>query len=146
MAFTATYLPVSRRTYFTFFNKNTLNGAFGHGFGGGFVIQSYYMDESFTFSHGAFEITEMRLHLVSAHISTVDFVIQLSSGSDSHYNVTFWSQPMLGVKDFRWRPDVENGLLFLSNDALLFSMAMSFANLYGLTIHGWSVIDHAMGE
>lgn len=146
MAFSGAYLPVSRRTYFTFFHTNSLDHAFGAGFGLGFAVADYHLDESFNFDHGAFELTEIRMHLISAHASVVDFVMQLSSETDSVYNVTFFSQPMFGVKDYRWRPDVEGGLIFFSEDTLNLSMWMSFANYYGLSIHGWSVIAHYMGQ
>jgi len=85
-----------------------------------------------------FYLEDVRLHLSVVHASVEDLAIRLSAINGSAFNQIFISQAMLNVKDYMWQPD--RPILFNSGDHLVFSLFIkSAANIYGLSVRGWSV-------
>ena len=84
-----------------------------------------------------YELDLVRLHLSTAHVSVVDFIVTTSHASNSYYNETIISQAMNGVGDVEYRPDTTRK--FSYQDGLVFSMLMSAANVYGIEVSGWAV-------
>lgn len=84
-----------------------------------------------------FYLTGVRLHLSVVHASVEDFVACVSNIRGSAYNFTIFSKAMNAVKDYLWEPS--NPMLFLKSTVIWFSMIMSAANYYGLTITGWAI-------
>ena len=126
MTFTEKFLPVSKHKYFTFFASD----------GNAAAAWDDTMDEQFSASW-PFTLDKIRLHLSTAHVSVVSFVVTLSHHLDSAYNEILISQAMFGVKDVLFQ--AEPNRLFHYNDTLSIAMAMSATNTYGLEISGWQI-------
>ena len=126
MTFTEKYLPVSKHRYFTFFASD----------GAPAVAWDDDLDEQFLASWG-YTLDKIRIHLSTAHVSVVSFVVTLSHHIDSAYNEILVSQAMVGVKDVLFQ--AEPNRLFHADDTLSIAMAMSAANTYGLEISGWMI-------
>lgn len=126
MAFTEKYLPVAKQRYFTFFTSDGNAGA----------AWDSEMDEQFSPSF-AFVLDKVRLHLSTAHASTVSLVIMLSHHIDSAYNETLVSVAMNGLKDVVYQADPNR--YFHQGDTLSCNMCMSAANTFGLEISGWAI-------
>lgn len=121
MSFTAKYIPYSRQKWFTYYASAAAS-----------------MSEDFNPGF-AYELESVRLHLSTAHASVVDFNAVVSAAQGSRYDLLLFSQAMNGVKDLLWQPT--RPYIFDYNDHIDFSMIMSAANNYGLTIVGWAVTE-----
>jgi len=126
MSFTSEYLPVSKHRYFSFFATD----------GNPIAAWDDTMDEQFDASC-AFILDKIRLHLSTAHVSIVSFVVRLSHHIDSAYNEVIVSQAMLGVWDLLYQADPPR--FFYPGDTLSIAMPMSAMNTYGLEITGWAI-------
>ena len=126
MAFTEKFLPVSKHKYFTFFVSD----------GDPAAAWDDTMDEQFS-PDWPFTLDKIRLHLSTAHISVVSFVVTLSHHLGSEYNEILVSQAMVGVKDVLFQ--AEPNRLFHLNDTFSIVMPMSATNTYGLEISGWQI-------
>jgi len=126
MSFTSKYLPVSKHKYFSFFAEE-LHPV---------VAWDDTMDEQFNPSC-AFILDKIRLHLSTAHVSIVSFVVTLSHHLGSQYNEIIISQAMLGVQDLLYQAHPPR--FFHPEDTLSCAMPMSAVNSYGLEISGWAV-------
>ena len=120
MAFTETYLPYSRYKYFLYY-ADGLNAS---------------MEEDFD-PDFAFEVHVVKVHLSVVHESIVDFIARLSCNQGSAYNVTLFSTAMSDLDNWIWEPSVP--YIFASGDHINFSMTMSGANRFGLTVCGWAI-------
>ena len=126
MAFTQKFLPVSKHKYFTFFSSESHP----------VIAWDETMDEQF-YTSWPFTLDKIRLHLSTAHISVVSFVVLLSHHIDSAYNEILVSQAMLGVIDVLFQ--AEPNRLFHLGDTFSIAMPMSAPNTYGLEISGWQI-------
>jgi len=126
MPFTEKFLPVSKHKYFTFFVS------------GGNPIAAWddTMDEQFI-PPWPFTLDKVRIHLSTAHVSIVSFVVTLSHHINSAYNEILVSQAMVGVKDVLFQ--AEPNRLFHLGDTFNIVMAMSATNTYGLEVSGWQI-------
>ncbi len=124
MTFTAEYLPTSKHRYFTFFATAGAAGVtMGEDFAPGF----------------AFRLDKVRLHLSTAHVSIVDFMVWISHHIGSQYNQNLISQAMNGVRDVMYHPD--RPITYHDTDTLRFSLILSAANIYGLEVSGWAITE-----
>lgn len=122
MAFTKESLPVSRYEFFTYFATGAGDD----------------MDQDLVLST-ATELYEVRIHLSTTHASVEDFVGLLSANSVSVYNMILFSKAMNGLKDYIWRPSDAKPMYLNKGDTLTFSMIMSAANVFGITVQGWAI-------
>lgn len=110
-------------TYFNYYMTGGANGAFKLSLTPGKI----------------FRIDTVMLHLSVVHPSVEDFVIWVSNGYGSAYNQIIISQAFSGVNDYLWQPT--RPLQFNSDDQIIFSLFIkSGTNIYGLLVHGWSVL------
>ena len=126
MTFSAKYLPVSKHNYFLFFATD----------GNAAAAWDATLDEQFNPSR-AFILDKIRIHLSTAHISVVSFVVTLSHHLGSAYNEIIISQAMLGVLDLLYQADPPR--FFYPGDTFSIAMPMSATNTYGLEITGWAI-------
>ncbi|RJX19019.1 MAG: hypothetical protein C4575_09595 [Desulforudis sp.] len=122
MSFTKTRLPVGRYEFFQFFAEGSAAA----------------MDESLA-PGCAFELADIRLHLSVLHASAEYFRAYVSAVQGSAYNGGFISQLMSTVSDLYWSPSAP--MLFQRGDQVRFTMNLSSANVWGLTVSGWSVAE-----
>lgn len=126
MPFIEKFLPVSKHNYFTFFVSD----------GNSAAAWDDTMDEQFN-PLWPFTLDKIRLHLSTAHVSVVSFVVTLSHHINSAYNEVLVSQAMLGVRDILFQ--AEPNRLFHYQDTFSIAMPMSATNIYGLEISGWQI-------
>lgn len=86
-----------------------------------------------------FALEDVRIVMGTSHVSIVDVACRLSSILDSGYNVTFFSQAMLGLSNYFWQPS--QPLYCLSGDQIILSLIVSAANLWGFYVSGWAVME-----
>lgn len=91
----------------------------------------------------AWRLMEVRLHVSAAMGSAKYFQAKLSSVQDSCYDATIISLNYNGSNDIIWRfSDMSCPAIFLSGDTLnITGSVLSVANIHGLQIIGWAVID-----
>ena len=86
-----------------------------------------------------FRLKEIRLHFSTAFASTEDFTIAMSSVNGSYFNFKLLSQALNTVRDLIWRPD--QPLDFFSDDQIVLGLSqVSAVNLFGIEVHGWSIV------
>lgn len=122
MAFTRVGLPTSKYEFFTYYATGVGDD----------------MDQDLVLST-ATQLHEIRIHLSSGHASVEDFIALLSTASVSVYNCTLFSKAMNGVVDWVWHPSDGVPMYFNYGDTLTFSMIMSAANVFGITVQGWAI-------
>jgi len=86
-----------------------------------------------------FEIADIRLHLSVSHASAVYFRAVLSSVKGSAHNLVFVSQIMNTQTDYVWRPSTP--MRFVYGDDILLQMSLSSANVWGISVTGWTVVE-----
>lgn len=94
--------------------------------------------EAVDIGHG-FTLEDVRIILSVAHASAIQAACRLSSILGSAYNVTFFSQAMVGLSNYFWQPS--QTLYCLSGDQIIISMIVSDANVWGLYVSGWAVVE-----
>jgi hypothetical protein len=87
----------------------------------------------------AFTLEDVRIVLSTSMASVVACVCRLSSILGAAYNVTFFSQAMLGLSNYFWQPS--QTLYLLSGDRVIFSVIVSTANVWGIYASGWAVVE-----
>ncbi len=94
--------------------------------------------EAVDIGHG-FTLEDVRIILSVVHASAIQAACRLSSILGSAYNVTFFSQAMVGLSNYFWQPS--QTLYCLSGDQIIISMIVSDANVWGLYVSGWAVVE-----
>lgn len=123
-------LPYQRMAYVTYFYTD------GSAVGG--AATGSTLSENFAPSF-PFELEKIRLRLSGAHASVVDFMAYVSHHLGDHFNQNLISQAMFGVKDVMYQPDPT--LKLHESDVVHFSMRYSAANIYGLEVSGWAIMN-----
>ena len=86
-----------------------------------------------------FRLKEIRLHFSTAFASVEDFTLAMSSINGSYFNFMLLSQELSGVRDLIYTPDFP--LEFFSDDQIILGLSqVSAVNLFGIEIHGWSIV------
>ena len=100
--------------------------------GGSTVVEAMTLNKAFT-------LEDVRITLSVSMPSVVACACRLSSILGSAYNVTFFSQAMLGLSNYFWQPS--QTLYCLSGDQVIFSMVVSTAQVWGIYVSGWAVVE-----
>jgi hypothetical protein len=96
--------------------------------------------ETMTLASGVdFTIDDVRIMLSDSHVSAIQAALRLSSILGTAYNVTLFSQAMVGISNYFWQPS--QTLYCNAGDQAILTMIVSAANTWGIYISGWSVVD-----